>query len=83
MIARKFEHVKIGQTISFEENGMIETAIVSKVDKNTFSAQALRFWNNNGVKSFYTMTFNFLKTGTKSHPHYTYGNAIEITCALY
>ena len=79
---RKFEQVKEGDTVSFEENGMIEHGIVSEVKNNTFIVRALRSWDNNGVISYYDAFFNFYKTGTKSHSHYTYGNAIRITVSI-
>jgi hypothetical protein len=75
---RKFENVKIGQIVTFKENEMVESGIVTNVNENTFTLRALRCWDNNGVKSFYDSFFNFYKTGTKSHSHYTYDNAIEI-----
>lgn len=79
MRARKFDTVEVNQTVTFEENGMIETGVVCEVKQNTFTLSALRSWDNNGVITYYDKFFNFLKTGTKSHSHYTYGNAIEIT----
>jgi len=36
MKARKFENVQINQTVTFEENGMIETGVVSNVEHNKF-----------------------------------------------
>ena len=82
MTPRKFENVKVGQTVSFEENGMTEHGIVSDVRENTFTVSALRSWDKNGVPCYFDKTFNFFKTGTKSHSHYTHGNAIAITCVL-
>jgi hypothetical protein len=79
MKARKFENVEVDQIVSFEEKGMIETGVVCEVKENTFTLRALRMWDDNGVKSFYERYFSFLKTGTKSHSHYTHGNAIQIT----
>jgi hypothetical protein len=80
MEQRKFENVSVGQTVTFEENGKIESGIVHEVKENTFTLRALRSWDNNGVMSYHDSFFNFYKTGTKSHSHYTYGNAIDITC---
>ena len=79
MSARKFDNVELNQTITFLENGMIETGAVCKVDKNTFTLRVLRCWDNNGMMTYYDAHFSFYKTGTKSHSHYTHGNAIEIT----
>lgn len=79
MKARKFDTVELNQTVTFEEKGMIETGVVCEVNENTFTLRALRVWDNNGVMSYHDSFFNFFKTGTKSHSHYTYGNAIEIT----
>jgi hypothetical protein len=75
---RKFENIQLNDEVSFEENGNIETGIVVEVNKNTFKLSALRHWDNNGIKSFYDQKFSFLKTGTKSHSHYTHGNAIKL-----
>lgn len=79
MKARKFDTVELNQTVTFEEKGMIETGVVCEVKENTFTLRALRSWDNNGVMSYHDSFFNFFKTGTKSHSHYTYGNAIAIT----
>jgi hypothetical protein len=79
MKARKFENVEINQTVSFEENGMIETGVVCNVENNKFVVRALRNWNDNGTIVFYDEKYSFFKTGTKTHSHYTYGNAIAIT----
>jgi hypothetical protein len=79
MKARKFETVKLNQTVSFEENGMIETGVVCNVEHNKFTLRALRSWDNNGVDAFYEKQFSFFKTGTKTHSHHTNGNAIQIT----
>ena len=79
MKARKFDTVELNQTVTFQEKGMIETGVVCEVKENTFTLRALRSWNNNGIMSYHDSFFNFFKTGTKSHSHYTYGNAIEIT----
>jgi hypothetical protein len=76
---RKFENVKLNQTVSFLENGIIETGVVCKVDENMFTLRALRSWNKNGVMCYNDSFFRFYKTGTKTHSHYTYGNAIQIT----
>jgi hypothetical protein len=79
MKARKFENVQINQTVTFEENGMIETGIVCNVEHNKFTLRTLASWDNNGVETYYERMFNFFKTGTKTHSHHTNGNAIEIT----
>lgn len=79
MKARKFDTVKLNQTVTFEEKGMIETGVVCEVKENTFTLRALRSWDNNGVMTYHDSFFNFFKTGTKSHSHYTYGDAIAIT----
>lgn len=79
MKARKFDNVEVNQTVTFNENGMIETGVVCEVKENTFTLRAIRSWDNNGVMNYHDSFFNFFKTGTKSHSHYTYGNAIEIT----
>jgi hypothetical protein len=79
MKARKFDDVAINQTVTFEEGGMIETGVVCEVKENTFTVRALRSWNKNGITCYNDNFFSFYKTGTKSHSHYTYGNAIEIT----
>jgi len=79
MKTKKFQNVELNQTITFEENGMTETAVVCRVENNKFTARALRSWDNNGVETFYEKQFTFFKTGTKTHSHHTNGNAIEIT----
>ena len=79
MKARKFENVQINQTVTFEENGMIETGVVSNVEHNKFIVRTLRCWDKYGVISYYDRNFSFFKTGTKTHSHYNYGNAIAIT----
>ena len=79
MKARKFENVQINQTVTFEENGMIETGVVCNVEHNKFTLRTLASWDNNGVETYYERMFNFFKTGTKTHSHHTNGNAIEIT----
>lgn len=79
MKARKFDSVELNQTVTFEENGMIETGVVSNVEHNKFTLRALRNWDNNGVNTFYEKTFTFFKTGTKTHSHHANGNAIQIT----
>ena len=79
MKARKFENVEINQTVTFEENGMIETGIVCNVEHNKFIVRALRCWDNNGVNTYYERQWSFFKTGTKTHSHHTNGNAIAIT----
>ena len=76
---RKFENVEINQTVSFEENGMIETGVVCEVQHNKFILRALRSWDNDGNVEYYEKMFNFFKTGTKTHSHHTNGNAIIIT----
>jgi hypothetical protein len=75
----KFENVKINDTIAFEQNGKIETAVVIEVNARTFTTRALRSWDKNGISAYYDAFFNFYKSGIKSHSHYTYGNALEIT----
>jgi len=79
MKARKFENVEINQTVTFEENGMIETGIVCNVEHNKFTVRALRCWDRCGVMVYYDKNFSFFKTGTKTHSHYNYQNAIAIT----
>jgi len=79
MKVRKFDTVELNQTVTFEEKGMIETGVVCEVKENTFTLRAVRCWDNNGVMNYHDSFFNFFKTGTKSHSHYTYGNAIAIT----
>ena len=79
MKARKFDNVELNQTVTFKDKGMIEVGVVCEVKENTFTLRALRCWNKNGVMSYSDSYFNFFKTGTKSHPRYTYGNAIAIT----
>jgi len=79
MKTRKFENVELNQTVTFEENGMIETGVVCNVENNKFTLRAFRIWDNNGVNSFYEKQFNFFKTGTKTHSHHIHGNALEIT----
>lgn len=79
MKARKFDTVELNQTVTFEEKGMIETGVVCEVKENTFTLRAIRSWDNNGVMTYHDSFFNFFKTGTKSHSHYTYGDAIAIT----
>ena len=79
MKARKFDTVELNQTVTFEENGMIETGVVCNVEDNKFTLRALRTWNNNGVIVCYDKLFSFFKTGTKTHSHHTNGNAIQIT----
>lgn len=80
--AKKFQQVKINDTVTFEEKGMIETGVVCEVKENTFTVRALRSWDKNGVVCFTESLFNFYKTGTKSHSHYTYGNAIAISGSI-
>ena len=79
MKQRKFDTIELNQTVTFEENGMIETGVVCQVKENIFILRALQSWNNNGVIRYYDVFFSFFKTGTKSNYRYTYGNAIEIT----
>lgn len=79
MKARKFDTVELNQTVTFEEKGMIETGVVCEVKENKFTQRAVRGWDDNGVMSYNDSFFNFYKTGTKTHSHYTYGNAIAIT----
>lgn len=79
MTARKFENVELNQTVTFEENGMIETGVVSLVENNKFTVRALRSWDKNGVTVYHDKFFTFFKTGTKTHSHHTNGNAIQIT----
>ena len=79
MKARKFDSVELGNIVSFEEDGKIETGVVSIVEHNKFQITALRSWDNNGVTTYYDRTWMFFKTGTKTHSHHTNGNAIEIT----
>jgi hypothetical protein len=79
MKTRKFENVELNQTVTFEENGMIETGVVCNVEQNKFTLRTLASWDNNGVETYYERMFNFFKTGTKTHSHHTNGNAIEIT----
>jgi hypothetical protein len=76
--SRKFDSVEIDQEICFEENGFIETGVVCEVYDNKFVVRALRCYDNDGVMSYYDKKFSFYKTGTKTHSHYTYGNAIQI-----
>ena len=75
---RKFESVKEGDIVIFENYNMKDSGVVVKVTNNTFSVRNLSCWDNDGMKKFYETIYNFLKTGTKSHQNYTYGNAIEI-----
>ena len=75
---KKFDTVQLNQIVTFEENGMIESGVVTMVESNKFSLTALRSWNNNGILSYYDKTFTFFKTGTKTHSHHTNGNAIQI-----
>ena len=79
---RKFENVQLNQTVTFEERGKVETGVVCEVEKNKFVLRALRSWDVNGVETFYDKSFRFFKTGTKTHSHYTHGNAIEITGSI-
>jgi hypothetical protein len=79
MKARKFDLVELGNIVSFEEDGKIETGVVSIVEHNKFQITALRCWDKNGVMTYYDRTWSFFKTGTKTHSHHTNGNAIEIT----
>lgn len=79
MKARKFKNVAINQTVTFEEDGKIETGVVCEVENNKFCLIAMRCWDNNGTIEHYEKTFSFFKTGTKTHSHHTNGNAIQIT----
>ena len=79
MKARKFENVELNQTVTFEDNGMIEVGVVCNVEDNKFTLRVWRNWDNNGVISFNVNKLNFFKTGTKTHSHHTNGNAIQIT----
>lgn len=76
---RAFENIQIGNEVEFvNSEGLIQTAIVSQVNKNTFSLDVIMCWKDeNNVLKIYSLVHNFLKTGTKSHSHYTYGNAIS------
>ena len=76
---KTFENVQVGNTIRFNENGKIETAVVCEVKIHTFTATAMRSFDKNGVTSYYDSYYNFYKSGIKAHKNYTYGNAIEIT----
>jgi len=75
---RKFESVKEGDIVTFYNGNMEDSGVVVKVTNNTFRVRNLSCWESDGVKKFYEIFYNFLKTGTKSHQNYTYGNAIEI-----
>ena len=79
MKARKFENVQVNQTVTFEENGMIETGVVCNVEHNKFIVTALRCWDKYGIISYYDKKFSFFKTGIKTHSRHTNGNAIAIT----
>ncbi len=74
-----FDTVKVNDTISFNDNGMIESGVVVKVDNNKFGVRVLRCWDNNGIPTYYESILNFYKTGTKTHANHTHGNAIAIT----
>jgi hypothetical protein len=58
---------------------MIETGVVCNVEDNKFTLRVWRNWDNCGILTFNETKLNFFKTGTKTHPHHTNGNAIEIT----
>jgi len=79
---RRFESIEVNQTVTFENEGKIETGVVCKVSQNTFTLRVMQCWDNNGTTSFYDAFYNFYKTGTKSHLNYTYGNAIEINGSI-
>jgi hypothetical protein len=79
MKAKKFDNVQLNQIVTFYENDMIQTGVVCNVENNKFTLRALRCWDNNGIIAYNEQMFTFFKTGTKTHAHYTYGNAIEIT----
>jgi hypothetical protein len=79
MKARKFENVELNQTVTFEDNGMIETGVVCNVEDNKFTLRVWRNWDNCGIITFNETKLNFFKTGTKTHSHHTNGNAIKIT----
>lgn len=79
MRTEKFENVELNQTVTFEDDGMIETGVVCNVEKNKFTLRALRSWDKNGVTVYHDKFFTFFKTGTKTHSHHTNGNAIQIT----
>lgn len=75
---RAFENVKLGNEVGFiNSDNMVETGIVSYVDDKKFSITAIIVENMEGVISVRDFKYNFFKTGTKSHSHYTYGNAIS------
>jgi hypothetical protein len=74
---RKFENVQLENEVDFiNSDNMIVTGIVSNVDDRKFSVSSVILENIEGVISIRKFKYNFLKTGTKSNSHYTYGNAI-------
>ena len=79
-LARKFEMISVNDTITFENNGLIETGVVTGVSPNKFVIRYMTSWiNNNDVVCYYDKELWFFKTGTKTHINHTHGNAIEIT----
>ena len=64
MKARKFDTVELNQTVTFEENGMIETGVVCNVEHNKFTLRALRMWDNCGVITYYDKMFSFFNWET-------------------
>lgn len=80
---KKFNDVKIGDIITFENRGIAQEAIVSDVNEKTFVVRSLVYFKNaQGVDTFTTRYYHFHKTGTKTHHRYTFGNAIAITSTI-
>lgn len=80
----KFESVKINDTVLFENSeGNKETGVVTEVKKSLFIVRSMGVYvDNNDVKCFHDTFFTFHKTGTKTHSHYTHGNAIEVNGSI-
>jgi len=73
-----FQSIELNNEVVFENNALRLTGLVVEVKQNTFTVTCLCCYNNNGIKSFYTQYFNFMKkSGKKASYRNTYGNAIS------
>lgn len=77
-VMKKFESVKVGDVVRFMNKNIHDSGVVVKVTNNVFTIRNIKYYDHDGVKKFHESFYNFLKTGTKSNRHYTYGNAIDI-----
>jgi hypothetical protein len=79
MTNTNFFNIELNNEVKFENNNQIYTGKVVEVKKNTFTVTCLMCGISvDGMKSFYTQYFNFMKkSGKKASYRNTYGNAIS------